>query len=224
MRSWVTSAFVSPLRGESSKRRQASAERVWALQLTVAREDLVSAGDAVGVLDVDVQTQDAASATPRLDDAIRAYMGAGEALELAQRSGQLRRVAELLERCRYEIACARAALQGGVQAPVHLAPCLLDPRHGPACDERAWAPAEGAAPRAVPVCAADAARIGAGDPVTPRLLSLGGDGIPYWQMPAGYAAMLVGYYDAFGGAERLAAALAGTPLGDQLRALADKRR
>jgi hypothetical protein len=73
-----------------------------------------------------------------------------------------------------------------------------------------------AAARPVPACAADAARLADGVAPDVRLVSLGGRPTPYWDVPVLYGPLLVGYYDRFGGAERLTELLRGTPLGDAL--------
>ena len=218
--------------------------------LAVAQSDLVALGDEVGVLDVDVQSPAApADAGTHYDDALRFYMVAGERVDGAERPADLVAVGEALERVRYELASARALLDG-VEPPAHTAPCLFDPRHGPSSREVPWAPgraaagdeadwaaagggagraagggagratsaggADGAAARPVPACAADARRLA--DRVAPdvRLVSLGGTAVPYWEVPILYGPLLVGYYQHFGGAQRLSELLRGTLLGAAL--------
>ena len=191
-------------------------EREWEVALAAAREDLAAAGDAVGVLDVDVQSPGVAeAAAERFGAVMLAFMRAGEQLERAGGPPELVAVGEALERTRYEIACTRALLDGGV-LPEHSAPCVFDPAHGPSVREVAWGPG-GAEDRAVPACAADAARVTGGEHPHIRLVAPGG-GRPayYWDVPYSYRPLLEGYYAQFGAAERLAELLAGTRLGDAL--------
>jgi hypothetical protein len=191
-----------------------SNERVWEVALGAAHEELAAAGDAVGVLDVDVHFGAASEAAgARFDAALRAFMEAGERLERASELRELIAVGEALEQTRFQIACARALL-AGVQPPERSAPCLFDPAHGPSAEELRWGPDD----RLVPVCAYDAQRIAGGDYPHARLLALGGRPAPYWDVPAGYGALIEGYYARFGGAGRLAALLAGTPLGEAFAA------
>ncbi|HEX5194161.1 MAG TPA: hypothetical protein VFW09_15280 [Solirubrobacteraceae bacterium] len=191
-----------------------SNDRVWEVALGTAHQELAAAGDAVGVLDVDVQSAAAPEAAgARFDAAVRAFMAAAERLEGATELRQLVAVGEALEQTRYEIACARALL-AGVQPPARSAPCLFDPAHGPSAEELRWGSDDGL----VPVCAYDAQRITAGEQPQVRLLAVGGRPVPYWGVPAGYGALIEGYYARFGGARRLAELLAGTPLGEALGA------
>ena len=70
----------------------------------------------------------------------------------------------------------------------------------------------------MPACAADAQRLADGAPPDVRIVSVGGRPKPYWNVPVLYGPLLVGYYDRFGGAERLSGLLRGTPLGAALAA------
>jgi hypothetical protein len=187
------------------------------------------------VIDVDVQSPGAPpEAGDRYDEALRSFMLAGEQLECAQRSADLVAVGGALEIARYEFACIRALLDGA-DSPARTAPCLFDPRHGPSAAEVQWSPGNagagaraGAGDRAgaragdrgdarpVPACAADATRLADGAPPDVRIVSVGGRPKPYWDVPVLYGPLLVGYYDRFGGAERLTGLLRGTPLGDAL--------
>jgi hypothetical protein len=192
----------------------------------VARSDLATVADVVGVLDVEVQSPGAPPAAgDRYDEALRSFMLAGEQLERAQRPADLVAVGAALERARYELACVRALLDGG-GALAHTAPCLFDPRHGPSTVEVQWTPGQTGAgarggrggARPVPACPADAQRLADGTEPEVRIVSPGGRPTPYWDVPVLYGPLLVGYYDGFGGAQRLKALLRGTPLGDALAA------
>jgi hypothetical protein len=210
-----------------------AAERVFEEALGVARSDLAAVADEVGVIDVDVQSPGAPpNAGDRYDEALRSFMLAGEQLERARRPADLVAVGAALERARYELVCTRALLDGA-DSPAHTAPCLFDPRHGPSTAEVQWSPgrtgAGGSAgaggstgfgaraeARPVPACTADTNRFAEGAPPDVRIVSLGGRPTPYWEVPVLYGPLLVGYYDRFGGAQRLEALLRGTPLGDAL--------
>jgi hypothetical protein len=199
-----------------------AAERAFAEARDLARSDLAAVADEVGVIDVDVQSPAAPpDAADRYDEALRAFMLAGEQLERAQRPADLVAVGAALERARYELACTRALLDGA-EPPARTAPCLFDPRHGPSVAEVPWAPGVGGAvalaARPVPACAADAQRLAEGAAPDIRIVSVGGRPKPYWDVPVLYGPLLVGYYDRFGGAERLTGLLRGTPLGDALAA------
>jgi hypothetical protein len=208
---------VPHLRRRSNERRSGerrSGERIWEVALGVAREELAAAGDAVGVLDVEVQSAAAPEAAGAgVDATVRAFMEAGERLDRATDLRGLVAVGEALEHTRYEIACVRAVLHGDAQ-PERSAPCLFHPAHGPSAQEVSWGPDD----RLVPACAQDARRVADGEPPHVRLVALSDRPAHYWDVPAGYGALIEGYYARFGGAQRLAALLAGTPLGQALGA------
>ena len=189
-----------------------SNERAWEVALGAAREELAAASDTVGVLDVEVRSPGAPeAAATRFDAVVRAFMDAGEQLERAVEVRDLVAVGEALEQTRYEIAGVRALLRGD-EPSERSAPCLFDPAHGPSAQEVAWGPDD----RLVPACAHDARRVTGGQPPHVRLITLGGRSAYYWDLPASYGALIEGYYARFGGAKRLAAMLAGTPLGAAL--------
>jgi hypothetical protein len=200
-----------------------AAQRAFEEALGVARSDLAAVANEVGVIDVDVQSPTAPpDAGDRYDEALRSFMRAGEQLERAQRPADLVAVGEALEGARYELACIRALLDGAA-SPARAAPCLFDPRHGASAAEVQWSPGQtGAAPRRnarpVPACAADARRLAQEAAPDIRIVSVGGRPRPYWDVPVLYGPLLVGYYERFGGAQRLSALLRGTPLGDALAA------
>jgi hypothetical protein len=218
-----------------------SVGRAFEEALGVARSELAAVADVVGVIDVDVQSPGAPPAAgDRYDEALRSFMLAGEQLERAQRPADLVAVGAALERARYGLACIRALLDGA-GALAHTAPCLFDPRHGPSTVEVPWSPGQTGAgdrgdrgdgggrgdrggrggrgdARSVPACPADAQRLADGAAPEVRIVSLRGRPTPYWDVPVLYGPLLVGYYDRFGGADRLTELLCGTPLGDALAA------
>jgi hypothetical protein len=206
--------------------RSDAAERAFEEALGVARSELAAVADVVGVIDVDVQSPGAPPAAgDRYDEALRSFMLAGEQLERAQRPADLIAVGAALEHARYGLACIRALLDG-TGALAHTAPCLFDPRHGPSTVEVQWSPGQTGAgdrggrgdARSVPACPADAQRLADGAAPDVRIVSLGGRPTPYWDVPVLYGPLLVGYYERFGGADRLTELLRGTPLGDALAA------
>jgi hypothetical protein len=96
------------------------------------------------------------------------------------------------------MAAAKAHLAGRDE-PERRPPCFFDPRHGPSVADVEWQP-EWGEPRAVPVCAADAARLEAGEEPTSREVVVGGQRMPYWQAPGHYAPFYAGgMFGGFGG-------------------------
>ncbi len=176
-----------------SRRRRAEDERAFADVRRTAEDDIGAIATEITELDDDVE---AAGAPPQAKEAyMRAldhYQRADEALRQARTVEDVRAVAETAADGRYEMAVARAHLEGR-DTPVRRPPCFFDPRHGPSVTEMEYAP-PGGEPRAVPVCQADAVRLQHGEEPEPRSEMIGGREVPYWAAPgAGY------YGGAFGG-------------------------
>jgi hypothetical protein len=163
----------------------------------VAMEDLVSLGDDLRALDLDVEMP---GADPKAkEDYVRAlecYETATGELDSARRAEDLRPVTATLEKGRYAMASAKARLDGR-PPPEHRAPCFFDPRHGPSVRDVEWAP-PGGAPRAVPACADDVRRIEQGEEPLTREISVDGRRRPYWDAPSYYGPWAGGYFSSFG--------------------------
>ena len=167
----------------------------------VVTDDLVALGGDIRALDLDVEMPGAnPEAKQRYAEAVEAYIRAEEALDRARTPEDFQPIGKELEEGRYDIAAARALLQGE-QPPERRPPCFFDPRHGPSVTDVEWAPM-GGEPRPVPVCAADAVRIEDGEEPTSREIVLGGQRMPYWQAPGQFAPFYAG--GMFGGVGGLA--------------------
>jgi hypothetical protein len=181
------------------RRRQREQQEDIADLRRVATDDLVALGGDIRALDLDVEMPGASpEAKQRYGEAVEAYTRAEAALERARSSKDFEPIGKELEEGRYDIAAARALLQGE-QPPERRAPCFFDPRHGPSVADVEWAPADGE-PRPVPVCAADAVRLQEGEEPMSREIELGGRRMPYWQAPGQFAPFYAGgMFGGFGG-------------------------
>ena len=184
------------LRGRRRKREN---EAEIAELRKVATDDLVALGEDLRALDLDVQMPNASpEAKQRYNEAVEAYTRAEEALDRARSPEDFEPIGKELEEGRYDIAAARALLEGR-PAPERRAPCFFDPRHGPSVIDVEWAP-YGGQPRVVPVCAADAVRIEDGEEPASREIELAGQRMPYWQAPGQFAPFYAGgMFGGFGG-------------------------
>jgi hypothetical protein len=176
-----------------TRRRRAEEDAAFADVRRTAEDDIAAIADDITDLDDDVE---AAGAPPAAKQAyMRAldhYQRADAEVKRARSVEELRRVAEIAADGRYEMAVARAHLEGR-PPPERRPPCFFDPRHGPSVTEMEYAP-PGGQPRAVPVCQADAVRLQNGEDPQPRTEYIGGQMVPYWAAPG------FGYYGgAFGG-------------------------
>jgi LPXTG-motif cell wall-anchored protein len=163
----------------------------------VAQEDMLALADDIRALDLDVEMPDVdRGAKEHYGRSVEAYERADRAYDTARRPEDLAAVSSALEEGRYEMASAKARLEGR-EAPERLPPCFFDPRHGPSTRNVLWAP-PGGEPREVPACAADALRIEEGEEPEQREVLVGGRRTPYWGVP-GLMPYSSGFYGVFGG-------------------------
>ncbi|MEU7157010.1 hypothetical protein [Streptomyces chrestomyceticus] len=192
-----------------SKKRRAEEERAALEQLrVVVDEDITAFGEELDRLDF-------TPGEPGADDAMRAdyshaldaYENAKTAMARAARPGDVEQVTKALEDGRFALATL-AARREGKPLPERRVPCFFDPRHGPSVADAEWAPA-GAAPRTVPVCAADQARLADGQEPMARTVQTEYGQRPYWDAGPAYGPWAGGYF----GGGMLPGLLMGTMLG-----------
>ena len=164
----------------------------------VAQEDMLALADDIRALDLDVEMPDVdPEAKAHYGRSVEAYERADRAYDTARRPNDLAAVSSALEEGRYEMASAKARLEGG-EAPERRPPCFFDPRHGPSERNVMWTPPSGGEPREVPACAADALRVEEGEEPEHREVLVGGQRTPYWGVP-GLMPYASGFYGMFGG-------------------------
>jgi hypothetical protein len=155
--------------------------------------DLVALADDVRALDADVERPDA---DPRAKEAytraLDCYEEASRAFERARSAEALEPVAAALEEGRWEMAVAKALLEGR-EPPARTPPCFFDPRHGPSVAEVEWAP-PGGTPRPVPVCEDDRRALERGEEPSFREVAWHGQRVPYWQAGPAYGAYAGGFF------------------------------
>ncbi|MEU3686812.1 hypothetical protein [Streptomyces narbonensis] len=177
----------------------------------VVDEDITAFGEELERLDFH-------PAEPRADDAMRedyersldSYDKAKSLMGSATHPHDVRAVTQALDDGRFSLALL-AARRESRPLPERRAPCFFDPRHGTSTEDRTWTPA-GSAPREVPVCAADAARLDDGlDPLA-RTVDTDSGRRPYWEAGPAYGPWAGGYF----GGGLLPGLLMGTMLGSML--------
>ncbi|WP_377268927.1 hypothetical protein [Peterkaempfera sp. SMS 1(5)a] len=200
----------SRARRRRSRQEQAELEQVRA----AVDEDITTYGESLDRLDFD--PGDRAATPEMLDDyrnALDAYERAKQAQAAAARPQDVRAVTEALEEGRFALARLDAR-RAGRALPERRPPCFFDPRHGPSVRDAEWAPPGGAV-RAVPVCAADAARLADGLDPAVRTVPTAAGRVPYWDAGPAYAPWTAGYFGGYG-SMLLPGLLAGTLLGSSL--------
>ncbi|MFF9194707.1 hypothetical protein ACF09L_05830 [Streptomyces sp. NPDC014779] len=195
-----------------NRRRKEAEERAALDRLrVVVDEDITAFGEELERLDFH-------PAEAGADDAMRgdyeraldAYDTAKSRMGAVTRPHEVREVTQALEDGRYSLAVL-AARREHRQLPERRPPCFFDPRHGPSAGDRTWTPA-GGAPRQVPVCAADAARLDDGQDPRARTVETDTGRRPYWEAGPAYGPWAGGYF----GGGMLPGLLVGTMLGSML--------
>ena len=158
--------------------------------------DITRFGDELRDLDLDVVGIELSEeAQTNYSEALDAYENAKQAMNQARYESDAIAIAHILEEGRYAMACVKSHAQGKPM-PERRPPCFFDPAHGPSAKNVTWAP-PGGAPREVPACALDAARVTSGSDPHIRMVQQGYQAVPYWQ-DQGHAAYARGYYEPYG--------------------------
>ena len=158
--------------------------------------DITRFGDELRDLDLDVVGIELnEEAQTNYSEALDAYENAKQAMNQARYESDATAIAHILEEGRYAMACVKSHAQGKPM-PERRPPCFFDPAHGPSAKNVTWAP-PGGAPREVPACALDAARVTSGSDPHIRMVQQGYQAVPYWQ-DEGHAAYARGYYEPYG--------------------------
>lgn len=195
-----------------SRRRRLEEQRAALDKLrVVVDEDITAFGEELDRLEFH-------PAEPGADDAMRAdYERALDAYEQAKtymaaatKPEDVRSVTQALEDGRFSLA-QLAARREGRPLPERRAPCFFDPRHGPSVADATWTP-PGGAPRSVPVCAADQARLADGRDPMIREVDTDYGRRPYWDAGPAYGPWAGGYF----GGGLLPGLLVGTLLGSMM--------
>ncbi|CAM5524619.1 MULTISPECIES: hypothetical protein [Streptomyces diastaticus group] len=207
----VGGAAYTLTRRTKNRRAQAQREALDKLRVVVD-EDITAFGEELERLDFR-PSEPGATDEMRGDyeRALDAYENAKSLMDHAGKPEDVREVTKALEDGRFALAVLDAR-RDGRELPVRRSPCFFDPRHGLSVADVTWAPA-GGAPREVPVCAADQARLEQGEaPEIRTVESDGGGRRPYWEAGPAYGPWAGGYF----GGGLLPGLLAGTMLGHMM--------
>ncbi|MBL0799953.1 hypothetical protein G6539_04915 [Streptomyces albidoflavus] len=207
----VGGAAYTLTRRRKIRREQAQQEALAKLRVVVD-EDITAFGEELERLDFSPYES---GATDEMrgdyERGLDAYENAKSLMDRAQKPEDVREVTKALEDGRFALAVLDAR-RSGRELPVRRPPCFFDPRHGLSVDDVTWAPA-GGAPREVPVCAADQARLERGEAPDIRTVeSDGGGRRPYWEAGPAYGPWAGGYF----GGGILPGILVGTMLGHMM--------
>ncbi len=194
-------------RRNRTRRERREREQLESLR-TVVDEDITAFGEELDRLDFQ-PSDPSADDTMRQDysRALDSYETAKSRMAAARKPDDVRPVTEALEDGRFSLATLDARRRR-TPLPERRLPCFFDPRHGPSVRDVPWAP-PGGAPREVPACAADAARLDDGEEPMSRTVQTASGPQPYWNAGPMYAPWAGGYF----GGGLLPGLLVGTLLG-----------
>ncbi|WP_415951569.1 hypothetical protein [Streptomyces sp. KLOTTS4A1] len=194
------------------KRKRAEENRAALDQLrVVVDEDITAFGEELERLDFHPGEQGATDVMRQdYERALDSYEQAKSIMASAQRPEDVKGVTEALEDGRFSLAVL-AARREGRELPERRLPCFFDPRHGPSVADASWAPPGGPV-RAVPVCAADKARIDDGEDPAVRTVDTDQGPRPYYEAGPAYGPWAGGYF----GGGILPGLLMGTMLGSMM--------
>ncbi|GGJ57605.1 hypothetical protein [Streptomyces brasiliensis] len=197
-------ALVRRGRRRHEEEQRAALERL----RVVVDEDITAFGEELDRLDfhpAEAGADDAMRAD--YERALDAYEQAKTCMAEAAKPEDVRAVTQALEDGRFSLM-QLAARREGRPLPERRPPCFFDPRHGPSVADAAWTP-PGGAPREVPVCAADQARLADGRDPAVREVDTDYGRRPYWDAGPAYGPWAGGYF----GGGILPGLLVGTLLG-----------
>ncbi|MGK5731244.1 hypothetical protein [Streptomyces sp. URMC 124] len=197
-------------RRNKRKREERERAELDALRVVVD-EDITAFGEELDRLDFHPSEPGADDAMRRdYEEALDAYEEAKSKMAAVAHPEDVTAVTATLDKGRFALATL-AARRTGSPLPERRVPCFFDPRHGPSVRDVAWAP-PGGAPRTVPACAADAARVAEGEEPLSRTVQTADGRQPYWNAGPAYAPWAGGYF----GGGLLPGLLVGTMLGGML--------
>ena len=170
--------------GRRRRREQELVEKSrWRTARKLMDEDVTVLGEQLGELDVDTLADDLdPAAHDHYRRALENYDQAKALLATSETADDTVAIEQVVADARYHRA-AVISLRDGEPLPERREPCFFDPQHGPSMQDVEWTP-PGGTPRRIPVCAADARQLGAGDEPLVRMVRIGDRWVP-WHLSGG---------------------------------------
>jgi hypothetical protein len=172
------------------REEELAAKDRWRVARKLMDEDVTVLGEQVAELHVDTLADDLApTAHDHYRRALENYDQAKQLLAASETADDVVAVEQVVADARYHRAAVLAVI-AGEPLPERREPCFFNPQHGPSRKDVEWAPPHGTA-RSIPVCAADARALAAGDEPLVRMVRVGDRWVPWHQ-----AGSLTGAIDA----------------------------
>ena len=140
-------------------------------------EDVTVLGEQVAELHVDTLADDLdPTASDHYRRALENYDQAKQLLAASETVEDVIAIEQVVADARYHRAAVIAVI-AGEPLPERREPCFFNPQHGPSRQDVEWTPPGGVA-RSIPVCAADARALAAGDEPLVRMVRVGDRWVP----------------------------------------------
>jgi hypothetical protein len=150
----------------------------WRTARKLMDEDVTVLGEQVAALHIDTLTDDLdADADDHYRRALEGYDQAKALLRASTSVEDVVAIEQVVADARYHRAAVLAVI-AGEPLPERREPCFFNPQHGPSVQDVEWAPPNGVA-RSIPVCAADARALAAGDEPLVRMVRIGDRWVPW---------------------------------------------
>lgn len=191
----IGGSVVARRRLASHREQELEAASHFRLSRRVADEDVTRFGEELTELHFETLT-DALDPVMRDDyqSALDSYEEAKLLLVRSERTEDVPHVTRALADGRFAMACLLAR-RDGESLPERRPPCFFDPAHGPARDDRSWAP-PGGVRREIPVCLRCRDRLDGGAEPEVRKVRWGNRWVPWFQAGPAYGPWAEGYYGA----------------------------
>ncbi len=164
------------------RRRRGEQELVekdrWRTARKLMDEDVTVLGEQVAGLHVDTLADDLdPTAHDHYRRALENYDQAKALLATSETAGDVVAIEQVVADARWHRAAVIAVI-AGEPLPERREPCFFNPQHGPSMQDVEWTP-PGGTPRRIPVCAADARQLAAGDEPLVRMVRVGDRWVPW---------------------------------------------
>lgn len=152
----------------------------WRTARKLMDEDVTVLGEQVADLHLDTLADDLdTDAHDHYRRALENYEQAKALLAASETVEDVVAVEQVVADARYHRAAVLAVI-AGEPLPARREPCFFNPQHGPSMQDVEWTP-PGGTPRGIPVCAADARSLAAGDEPLVRMVRVGDRWVPWHQ-------------------------------------------
>lgn len=160
------------------REEELAAKDRWRTARKLMDEDVTVLGEQVAELHVDTLGDDLdPTAADHYRRALEHYDQAKSLLAASETDDDVVAIEQVVADARYHRAAVIAVI-AGEPLPERREPCFFHPQHGPSMQDVEWTPPGGTL-RTIPICAADARRLAAGEEPLVRMVRIGDRWVPW---------------------------------------------